>query len=75
MGHCPSAATAANGYVVDTAGILEEWRRTGKAPDSIVATRKVNGADERKVLVCKYPQSAVYKGSGDPKAAESFTCR
>jgi feruloyl esterase len=75
MGHCPSPATAANGYVVDTAGIVDAWRRTGKAPDSIVVTRRVNGADERKMLVCRYPQSAVYKGSGDPKLAESFTCR
>ena len=75
MGHCPAAATAANGYIVDTAGIVDEWRRTGKAPDSIVVTRKVNGVDERKMLVCKYPQSAVYKGSGDPKLSESFTCR
>jgi len=75
MGHCPAAATAANGYVVDTAGILAEWRSTGKAPESIVVTRKVNGVEERKMLVCKYPQSAVYKGSGDPKTPESFTCR
>jgi feruloyl esterase len=75
MGHCPATATAANGYVVDTAGILEAWRSTGKAPDSIVVTRKVNGADERKMLVCKYPQSAVYKGSGDPSVSDSFTCR
>ena len=75
MGHCPAAATAANGYIVDTAGIVDAWRRTGKAPDSIVVTRKVNGADERKMLVCKYPQSAVYKGSGDPNVPESFTCR
>jgi len=35
----------------------------------------LNGVEERKMLVCKYPQLAVYKGSGDPKTPESFTCR
>ena len=75
MGHCPAAANAQNGYVVDTGGILEAWHRTGTAPNSVVARRRVNGSDEREVLVCRYPQVAFYRGSGDPKSAASFVCR
>ena len=75
MGHCPSAPNVMNGHVVDTAGLLEAWRRTGTAPDSIVVSRRVNGAEERKMLVCRYPQVARYKGTGDPKLPESFACR
>jgi feruloyl esterase len=75
MGHCPAAPDAQNGYVVDTGGILEQWQRTGQAPNSIVVSRRVNGAEERKLLVCRYPQAARYKGAGDPKSPESFECR
>jgi len=75
MGHCPAAPNARNGYAVDTAGILEAWRQSGKAPDSIVVSRRVDGVEERKVLVCKYPQVAYYRGSGDPKIPDNFVCR
>lgn len=75
MGHFPSPADAANGVVVDTNGVLMQWHRTGKAPDSIIVSRRVNGAEKRKMLVCRYPQVAFYKGSGDSKAPENFACR
>lgn len=75
MGHCPSPPDAMDGYVVDTAGIIEAWRKTGKAPDAIVARRRVDGKDERELLVCRYPEVAFYRGRGDPKVASSFVCR
>jgi feruloyl esterase len=75
MGHCPAAPNARNGYLVDTAGVLEQWRQSGKAPDSIVVSRRLDGVADRKMLVCKYPQVAAYTGSGDPKLPESYACR
>jgi len=27
------------------------------------------------MLVCKYPQVAIYNGGGDPKEASSFSCK
>ena len=75
MGHCPAQQNAQNGYLVDTAGIIEAWHRTGQAPDAITVRRRVNGQDERELLVCRYPQVAFYRGRGDPKAASSYACR
>jgi feruloyl esterase len=75
MGHCPAVANAQNGYFVDTGGILESWHRTGTPPNSVVAHRRVNGSEGREVLVCRYPQAAFYRGSGDPKSAGSYVCR
>jgi len=75
MGHCPAAANAPNGYAVDTLALVEHWRTTGKAPDAIVVSHRVNGAEDRKMLVCKYPQVAIYNGGGDPKEASSFSCK
>lgn len=75
MAHCPAAANAQNGHVVPTAATLEEWQRTGKPPESIVVSRRVDGAEERKMLVCRYPQVAQYKGTGDPKSPDNYVCR
>lgn len=74
MGHCPAQPNAQNGYVVDTAGILEAWLQSGKAPDSILVSRRINGAEDRKMLVCRYPQVSTYRGSGDVRSPDSFIC-
>jgi feruloyl esterase len=54
---------------------LEQWVEKGKAPSSFVASR-VNdrGAIERTRLLCPYPSGAKYRGQGDVKSAENFTC-
>ncbi|MBI4263738.1 MAG: tannase/feruloyl esterase family alpha/beta hydrolase [Acidobacteria bacterium] len=75
MLHCPAAPNAANGHVVPTAEILEAWLRTGTPPESIVVSRRVNGAEERKMLVCRYPRVAQYIGPGDPKSPDNYACR
>jgi feruloyl esterase len=75
MGHCPAAPTAMDGYMVDTASIIQEWQRTGKAPDTIVATHRTKGVGDRKLLVCRYPETAVYVGPGDPSDPSSFRCQ
>ncbi len=57
---------------------LENWVEQGAAPRTIVAM-KTEGDDPQGAvtmtrLLCPYPQTAKYKGSGDPKRAESFVC-
>jgi hypothetical protein len=64
---------------------LERWVDGGTAPSTVVAARYAErpsadaGADlnaEVKMTrpLCPYPQTAAYKGGGDPNDAASFTC-
>jgi len=55
---------------------LEQWVEKGVAPDEIIATKR-DGATHKTIMtrpLCPYPQMAMYKGSGDPNNAASFTC-
>jgi feruloyl esterase len=57
---------------------LEQWVEKGKAPSAIVATKYVDddpakGAQTSRPL-CPHPQTAKYKGQGDPSDAVSFVC-
>jgi len=54
--------------------VIEKWRETGVAPDKIITTHRVDGVVDRTHPVCPYPEAAIYKGSGDPFDAASFTC-
>jgi hypothetical protein len=55
---------------------LEAWVEQGTAPARLIGTgTRVN--DPAKTLtrpLCPYPQTAHYRGSGDPSNADSFTC-
>jgi feruloyl esterase len=57
---------------------LENWVEKGKAPTTFIATKP--SADDPQSApsltrpLCPYPQSARYKGSGDPNKAENFVC-
>jgi feruloyl esterase len=54
---------------------IDKWVTTGKAPDQLEANwlnEKMQPDGSR--LVCAYPKSLKYKGSGDPRDATSFTC-
>jgi feruloyl esterase len=61
---------------------LEQWVEEGTAPSAIIATRYAGGsasgaaAPEVKMTrpLCPYPETAVYKGTGDANDAASFTC-
>src|SRR5262249_31097740 len=57
----------------DPVGFLKEWKTTGKAPEQIVVTTK--GAEDGKRLVCAYPRTAMYKGTGSVTDPTSFTCK
>jgi feruloyl esterase len=59
----------------DAVGALERWVENGTAPNSIIASRVVNGKVDRTRPLCSYPQVAVYKGSGSTDDAANFECR
>ena len=59
----------------DAVRALEAWVENGTAPNSIIASRLVNGKVERTRPLCPFPQVAVYKGSGSTDDAASFECR
>ena len=57
---------------------LERWVEGGEAPSTVVAT-KYRDDDPKKGVkatrpLCPYPQTATYKGQGDPGDAASFVC-
>jgi feruloyl esterase len=72
MAHC-SGGTGPNTF--DMQAALEHWVERGTAPDSVIATRAINGVADRLRPLCPYPKTAVYGGSGDTNEAASFTCR
>lgn len=56
---------------------LENWVEKGTAPTIIIATKTAAGPEGAPTMtrpLCPYPQSAKYKGSGDPNKAENFVC-
>jgi Tannase and feruloyl esterase len=58
----------------DVVAALDRWVENGVAPTAIIAAHHTNGAVDRTIPLCPYPQVAVYKGAGDPKAAENYRC-
>jgi feruloyl esterase len=64
--------------VFDTLTALDNWVEHGVAPNDIVATHFINnnpalGVD-RTMPLCKFPEQAVYNGSGPVKSASSWQC-
>jgi hypothetical protein len=57
---------------------LEQWVETGTAPDTIIATKYIGDNQSKGVQMtrplCRYPQIAKYKGSGDTNDYASFVC-
>jgi feruloyl esterase len=58
----------------DTLTALENWTERGIAPDAIPATHSTNDVVDRTMPLCKFPEAAHYKGTGDPKSAGSWSC-
>jgi len=67
MGHC-GGGSGVNTF--DSIGMLEKWVEKNVAPDQIMAT----GAEGLTRPLCPYPQYAEYKGTGNLKNAENWTC-
>ncbi|HWF13698.1 MAG TPA: tannase/feruloyl esterase family alpha/beta hydrolase, partial [Candidatus Acidoferrales bacterium] len=72
MQHCVLGA-GPNSF--DTLSALEQWVEKGIAPDAIPATHSTNNAVDRTMPLCKFPEQAHYKGSGDPKSVASWSCK
>jgi len=72
MGHCPGAN--GDNFNFDSRDIVERWRKTGQAPDQLIATRCTNSVEDGKRLVCPYPEVAKYKGSGSVDDPGHFFC-
>jgi tannase/feruloyl esterase len=54
---------------------LEQWVEHGRAPSNFVASRlNKEGAIERTRLICAYPKIAKYRGMGDVKSADNWSC-
>ena len=72
MGHCGGGDGTAT---FDMLAALERWVEKSQAPDSIPASRVVDGRADRTRPLCSYPQVASYKGSGSTDEASNFVCR
>jgi feruloyl esterase len=58
----------------DALDVIEKWRETNIPPDKIITSHRIGGVVNRTHPVCPYPQAAIYKGTGNPYDAASFTC-
>jgi feruloyl esterase len=60
--------------VFDTLTPLENWVEKGEGPDAIIATHFSGATVTRTMPLCKFPEQAQYKGSGDVNSAANWTC-
>lgn len=58
----------------DTLTAMEQWVEKGNPPEAIPATHSASNAVDRTMPLCKFPEQAHYKGSGDMKALSSWSC-
>jgi feruloyl esterase len=58
----------------DKVAALEEWIRTGSAPDRIDASHATNGVVDRTRPLCPFGQVARWNGSGSTDDAANFSC-
>jgi feruloyl esterase len=71
MQHCVSGS-GPNAF--DTLTALEKWVEKGVAPDGIPATHSTNNAIDRTMPLCRFPEEAHYKGSGDVNDGSNWSC-
>jgi feruloyl esterase len=71
MAHC-AGGVGPDRYDAVTAVI--DWVEKGKAPDSMLASKVVNGQTVRTRPLCPYPQVARYSGKGSIDDAANFRC-
>lgn len=67
--HCMGGAGAAP---TDPLAALVSWVENGEVPQTLAATRTINGTTWKRNL-CLYPLSSIYKG-GDPADESSYKC-
>lgn len=57
---------------VDWLSVIVDWVEHGQAPDKIIASKKEKSGDVITRPIYPYPETVIYKGSGDPAKAENF---
>ncbi len=72
MDHC-RGGDGPNSF--DAVSVIEQWREEQKAPTEIIASHRTDGEVDRTRPLCKYPEVAVYNGSGSTDDAANFSCR
>jgi feruloyl esterase len=70
--HCGGGPGATD---VDWLSVIVDWVEHGKAPDQLIACKSEQGKIVMTRPLYPYPQSAVYKGKGDPQSADSFVAK
>ncbi|HVA94147.1 MAG TPA: tannase/feruloyl esterase family alpha/beta hydrolase [Candidatus Dormibacteraeota bacterium] len=58
----------------DVVMALDQWVEDGVAPEKLIASHITNGAVDRSIPMCPYPQIPVYNGTGDANLAENYHC-
>lgn len=71
VGHCGggSAPQPPNMF-----NVLVDWVENGNAPDHLIGTQSLGAGVTRTRKICKYPNEAVYSGSGSTDDAANFNC-
>jgi feruloyl esterase len=80
--HCSGGGLGVGPGSFDALSAIEDWVEKGKAPDGLLATLyqpTFYGVDFSKPLgrtmpLCKFPEMAKYKGSGDVRDAANWFC-
>ena len=70
--HCGGGPGATD---VDWLSAIVEWVEHTRAPDKLIASKRGPGTTVLTRPLYPYPQSAIYKGSGDPNSADSFVVK
>jgi feruloyl esterase len=70
--HCGGGPGATD---VDWLSVIADWVEHGKAPDRLVASKRQGGQTVMTRPLYPYPQTATYKGSGDPNSADNFVAK
>jgi feruloyl esterase len=71
MGHC---AGGAGTDTFDMMAAIESWTKTGRAPESILASHRTGGIVDRTRPLCPFGKVARWKGTGSTDDAANFTC-
>jgi feruloyl esterase len=69
--HCSGGDGADN---VDHLSVLEGWVELGKAPDHVIARKRLDESGERTRPLCPHPQVARYAGTGNVEDDASYRC-
>ncbi|HIF75334.1 MAG TPA: tannase/feruloyl esterase family alpha/beta hydrolase [Porticoccaceae bacterium] len=72
MAHC-SGGPGPDSF--DALSALEDWVERDIAPESIVASKIIDGETVRTRPLCVHPAEAIYNGNGSTDVAENFSCR